>query len=171
MPRTKASNAPDGKPNRHGRGTSDDASRDIKYPKAKSRNCLKISDTHSIHPKVGSDWSDNVRRLRQNRLRLPLISRADNPIRQASTTKRAVNLSIHRSCLGRDDKTRTCDLAPPRRVRYQLRYIPFLVCECKVRAFFRYLQIISYFCSNIFANYCRLWPLTGYYRLLSFRAM
>ena len=27
---------------------------------------------------------------------------------------------------GRDDKTRTCDLAPPRRVRYQLRYIPFL---------------------------------------------
>ena len=28
--------------------------------------------------------------------------------------------------LGRDDKTRTCDLAPPRRVRYQLRYIPFL---------------------------------------------
>ena len=42
--------------------------------------------------------------------------------------------------LGRDDKTRTCDLAPPRRVRYQLRYIPFLyvlcsrflVCDAKV---------------------------------------
>ena len=33
---------------------------------------------------------------------------------------------------GRDDKTRTCDLAPPRRVRYQLRYIPFLTfCGCK----------------------------------------
>ena len=30
------------------------------------------------------------------------------------------------SSSGRDDKTRTCDLAPPRRVRYQLRYIPFL---------------------------------------------
>ena len=32
----------------------------------------------------------------------------------------------------RDDKTRTCDLTPPRRVRYQLRYIPLLLkSECK----------------------------------------
>ena len=36
--------------------------------------------------------------------------------------------------LGRDDKTRTCDLAPPRRVRYQLRYIPLpFICTAKVR--------------------------------------
>ena len=35
---------------------------------------------------------------------------------------------------GRDDKTRTCDLAPPRRVRYQLRYIPLpFICTAKVR--------------------------------------
>lgn len=27
----------------------------------------------------------------------------------------------------RDDQTRTGDLAPPRRVRYQLRYIPILI--------------------------------------------
>ena len=50
------------------------------------------------------------------------------------------NLLLLMLFLGRDDKTRTCDLAPPRRVRYQLRYIPFLcvlcsrflVCDAKV---------------------------------------
>ena len=43
---------------------------------------------------------------------------------------------------GRDDKTRTCDLAPPRRVRYQLRYIPLRsICVCKGMRFFCYLQI------------------------------
>ena len=35
---------------------------------------------------------------------------------------------------GRDDKIRTCDHTPPRRVRYQLRYNPF--CGAKVWLFF-----------------------------------
>ncbi len=46
---------------------------------------------------------------------------------------------------GRDDKTRTCDLAPPRRVRYQLRYIPFLVVGAKVRTFFVMTKYFSNF--------------------------
>ena len=41
----------------------------------------------------------------------------------------------------RDDKTRTCDLTPPRRVRYQLRYIPLLLkSECKGINFYWNLQ-------------------------------
>ena len=56
------------------------------------------------------------------------------------------------SFIGRDDKTRTCDLAPPRRVRYQLRYIPLRICDCKGRLFFCNSQIkqeknlLNYFC-------------------------
>ena len=52
-----------------------------------------------------------------------------------------------RSSFGRDDKTRTCDLAPPRRVRYQLRYIPIPYClmishlRCKGMTLFCILQI------------------------------
>ena len=38
--------------------------------------------------------------------------------------KKAVDFSTAYSAYSRDDKTRTCDLTPPRRVRYQLRYIP-----------------------------------------------
>lgn len=46
-----------------------------------------------------------------------------------STTKKEIN---NHKCLSpinvcRDDQTRTGDLAPPRRVRYQLRYIPILL--------------------------------------------
>ena len=45
---------------------------------------------------------------------------------------------------GRDDKTRTCDLAPPRRVRYQLRYIPLRSILCLQRyAFFLLLANFS----------------------------
>ena len=51
------------------------------------------------------------------------------------TTKER-NISASLFALSRDDKTRTCDLAPPRRVRYQLRYIPILFCDAKVRLYF-----------------------------------
>ena len=42
------------------------------------------------------------------------------------TIKKVVPVRNHFSKC-RDDQTRTGDLAPPRRVRYQLRYIPILV--------------------------------------------
>ena len=41
-----------------------------------------------------------------------------------SVQQRGTTLLLSLFHSGRDDKTRTCDLAPPRRVRYQLRYIP-----------------------------------------------
>ena len=43
--------------------------------------------------------------------------------------KASVTYSVLMLLFGRDDKTRTCDLAPPRRVRYQLRYIPIPYCQ------------------------------------------
>ena len=59
---------------------------------------------------------------------------------------------------GRDDKTRTCDLAPPRRVRYQLRYIPLpfargevisSVCGAKVR---HYFVLSKFICTFVHKN-------------------
>ena len=45
----------------------------------------------------------------------------------------------------RDDQTRTGDLAPPRRVRYQLRYIPIILKkECKGRQIAGYCQIYTF---------------------------
>lgn len=54
--------------------------------------------------------------------------------------------------LCRDYWTRTSDLAPPRRVRYQLRQIPIIFQKCcKDSDFVAYLQIyVSFFCFKMF---------------------
>lgn len=46
----------------------------------------------------------------------------------------------------RNEATRTPDPYVPNVVRYQLRYIPFLFCECKGKAFFEIKRISQKIC-------------------------
>lgn len=56
---------------------------------------------------------------------------------KVSKTKRGQHaVSNLLTSFGRDYWTRTSDPYVPNVVRYQLRYIPFLFCECKGKAFF-----------------------------------
>ena len=64
--------------------------------------------------------------------------------------KRAASHKRYSSCLSRDYWTRTSDLAPPRRVRYQLRQIPIAyallnICGCKGMILFWNEQIFNRF--------------------------
>ena len=85
------------------------------------------------------------------RIRVTLVRRMYGGVRGRKTKVGRKLLRFPPTRLCRDDKTRTCDLAPPRRVRYQLRYIPspFSFCSAKVGCFFSPCKYFRNFVSKL----------------------